>query len=47
MSGTTFDRGPARVGWGTRIKSLLLEKVGAALMGVPRHGALTVTFPSG
>ncbi|RDE10369.1 class I SAM-dependent methyltransferase [Pelagibacterium lacus] len=26
---------------------MLLEKIGAALIGIPRHGALTVTLPSG
>lgn len=47
MSGTTFERDRASPGLGTRIKSVLLEKVGAALLGVPKRGALTVTFPSG
>ncbi|MEQ8447418.1 MAG: cyclopropane-fatty-acyl-phospholipid synthase family protein [Pelagibacterium sp.] len=47
MSQATFDREQVRPGLGTRIKSVLLEKVGAALMGIPHKGALTVTFPSG
>lgn len=32
---------------GTRISSFALEKVGAALLGIPRKGAVTVTLPSG
>jgi len=47
MSQATFDREQPRPGLGTRIKSVLLEKVGAALMGIPHKGAITVTFPSG
>ena len=47
MSQVTFDREQTRPGWGTRIKSVLLEKAGAALVGIPHKGALTVTFPSG
>lgn len=47
MSGTTFDHRESGPGWGTRLKSMLLEKIGAALMGVPKRGAITVTLPSG
>lgn len=44
---TTLDQQHAPAGIGTRVKSYLVEKIGAALIGVPRHGALTATFPSG
>lgn len=47
MSQTTIERQQPRAGAGTRLKSVLVEKIGAALMGVPRNGAITVTFPSG
>ena len=47
MSQTLSDRHATGAGLGTRLKSVLLEKIGARLMGVPKHGAITVTFPSG
>ncbi len=44
---TTLEQRSAAVGVGTRLKSFFVEKIGAALIGVPNHGAITVTFPSG
>lgn len=44
---TTLDHPHVHVGFGTRIQSFFVEKIGAALIGAPRRGALTVTFPSG
>lgn len=39
------DRGGVKLG--TRISSFALEKIGAALLGIPHKGAVTVTLPSG
>lgn len=47
MTQTTFEHQELPVGLGIRLKSLLVEKIGAALIGMPDHGALTVTLPSG
>lgn len=47
MSETTIHRERGSVGAGTRIRSFFLEKIGASLLGMPRKGALSVTFPSG
>ncbi|SDG70217.1 SAM-dependent methyltransferase [Pelagibacterium luteolum] len=47
MSQTAFEHQQPQIGLGTRIKSLLLEKLGSAMVGMPRHGAITVTLPSG
>ncbi|WP_196258483.1 SAM-dependent methyltransferase [Pelagibacterium limicola] len=44
---TTLDQQRVPAGIWTRVNSFLLEKLGAALIGVPRHGAVTVTLPSG
>lgn len=44
---TTLDQQHIPGGFGTRIQSFFVEKIGAALIGAPRRGALTVTFPSG
>lgn len=44
---TTLDQAQVSGDIGTRLVSFMVEKIGAALIGMPNHGALTVTFPSG
>ncbi len=47
MTQTSVEHREQTVSLITRLKSYLLEKTGAALMGMPNHGAITVTMPSG
>lgn len=47
MSETAIKHDDRQTGWGTRVISLLLERVGMAMIGLPKHGAITVTLPSG
>ncbi|WP_246018235.1 SAM-dependent methyltransferase [Pelagibacterium montanilacus] len=47
MSEATAGTGRGPAGPIKRIGSLLIEKIGTALIGAPKHGAVTVTLPSG
>lgn len=47
MSKTAVDRSPTGPTLWTSIASWIVEKVGMALIGKPKYGAITVIFPNG
>jgi cyclopropane-fatty-acyl-phospholipid synthase len=47
MNKTAVDQSTSGVTPWTRLVSWLVERIGVALIGKPRHGAVTVIFPNG